>query len=61
MFFGRYTGISWVVDFEIVPVYAWAGSATLGDTCGWSSKFAPFDKDGIVKHYDNSSKNRKAP
>ena len=37
-----------VIDMEIVPVYAWAGQACLGDTGGWVSKFAPFNRDGIV-------------
>lgn len=37
----------WEIDHETVPVYAWAGSACLGDTCGWVSKFAPFNSKGV--------------
>jgi hypothetical protein len=39
----------WEIDHEIVPVYAWTGSACFGDTCGWVSKFAPFDEYGVCK------------
>ena len=30
----------WAVDREEIPVYAWAGLATVGDSYGWKSKFA---------------------
>jgi len=38
-----------VLDREDVPSFAWIGDACFGDTCGWVSKFAPFEKDGIKK------------
>lgn len=48
--FSRFVIWNTIIDKEYVPVYAWAGAACFGDTCGWKSKFAPFEKDGIIKY-----------
>jgi hypothetical protein len=43
------------IDTEDVPSFARIGWACFGDTCGWVSRFAPFDSHGIVRRWQAAS------